>query len=518
MSAAVHAAASAEVVLQVDGISKRYSGVLALDDVRLDIRAGEVLALVGENGAGKSTLLKILSGDISPSSGELKLEGRPTTFSGPAAARRAGVRVIAQEPEIIPYVSVAENVYVGALATRRHLFRRGDLVERAEHDIARLGFRGVIRADTLGERLSPAQAQIVEILRALNTPARVVAFDEPTSSLSDHEVTALFQLIRRLQGEGVAVVYVSHRLQEISRIATRVAVLRDGKLVGDRLVSEVNEDDLVRMMVGRDLGAMFMRERRPVGEVVLSLRHVTTDDVRDVSLDVHAGEVVGLAGLVGAGRTELARAIVGDLPLRSGEILLDGRPLRLRSPTDAVSAGIALAPEERKAQALLMQRTVRDNVSLAVLRRISRVHIVNRGEERRLVRQFAQRLRIGTPIEREVASLSGGNQQKVVLARWLARRPRVLLLDEPTRGVDVGAKSEIYEIISGLCKEGVAILMISSELPEVIGLADRILVMFAGAIVGEVDRDDADEERLLTLAMGKNGQSGETSKSPGVDP
>jgi L-arabinose transport system ATP-binding protein len=508
---AVDVATPPEVVVHADQISKHYAGVLALDHVSLDIRVGEVLALVGENGAGKSTLLKILSGDVQPSSGELQLDGRRIHLSSPATARGVGIRVIAQEPEIIPHVSVAENLYAGALTPKGHIFRIGELVERADRDIENLGFRGVIRGDMLGEKLSPAQAQIVEIIRALNTSVRVVAFDEPTSSLSDHEVTALFQLVRRLQDDGVAIIYVSHRLQEIFRVATRVAVLRDGRVVGERLVSDVDEAEVVRMMVGRDLGAMFIRERRPVGEVVLSLRHVTTDDVRDVSFDVHAGEVVGLAGLVGAGRTELARAIVGDLPVRSGEVLLDGRRLHLHSPTDAVSAGIALAPEERKAQALLMQRSVRDNVSLAVLRRLSRFHVVNRPEERRLVRRFTERLRVRTPsIEREVASLSGGNQQKVVLARWLARRPRVLLLDEPTRGVDVGAKSEIYEIISDLCNEGVAILMISSELPEVIGLADRIVVMHDGRITGQLDRDEANEERLLTLAMGQQ------PDSPGV--
>jgi L-arabinose transport system ATP-binding protein len=419
--------------------------------------------------------------------------------------------VIAQEPEIIPHVSVAENVYAGALPRRRgRILDRTALRDRMRSDLARLGFERGLDPDTPGSGLTPAQRQLVEILRALTTGPRVIAFDEPTSSLGEHEVEALFTLIRRLREQGCAVVYVSHRLQEIFRLADRIAVLRDGALVGVRPAASTTENEIVRMMVGRDLSAMFGRQAvspgaSPDGETgppALDVRAVTTDDVRDVSLHVRSGEVVALAGLVGAGRSELARALVGDVPILSGEVRVRGRALRLRHPRDAVRAGIGYAPEERKAQALFLERTVRDNTSLAVLDRLSRFRFVRRAAERQVVREYADRLRVRTPsLEHEVRKLSGGNQQKVVLARWLARRPDVLILDEPTRGIDVGAKAEIYHIIADLAQAGVAVLVISSELPEVLGLADRIVVMQNGRVTGELDRARASEEAILGLAM-----------------
>jgi L-arabinose transport system ATP-binding protein len=489
------------VLLHADGLSKRFGPVRALQDVTLDVRAGEVLALIGENGAGKSTLLKILSGDQRADAGRILLDGRPLELSSPRAAHAAGIRVIYQEPEILPHVDVAENVYIGATG-RGHRFDRRGLRARVRADLERLGFAGELDAATPGERLSPAQRQLVEVMRALVSDVRVIAFDEPTSSLSDHEVEVLFALVRRLREQGVAVMYVSHRMKEIFQLADRVAVLRDGALVGERPVAGTDELELVRMMVGRDLGQVFARDRGELGDVVLDVAGVSTADVQDVSLQVRAGEVVALAGLVGAGRTELARAIVGDVPLRSGEVRVAGRALRLRIPRDAVRAGIGLAPEERKAEALLLKRTVRDNISLAILERIRRARFVRRDDERRIAREYVDRLRIRTPsIEQEVSALSGGNQQKTVLARWLARRPRVLILDEPTRGIDVGAKAEIYSIINDLAAQGVAMLVISSELPEVLGIADRIVVMQGGRVSGELAREDATEERILTLAI-----------------
>jgi L-arabinose transport system ATP-binding protein len=330
----------------------------------------------------------------------------------------------------------------------------------------------------------------------------VIAFDEPTSSLSDVEVDALFRLIRRLRDDGIAVLYVSHRLPEIFRIADRVTVLRDGAVVGTRAVADTSTDDLVSMMVGRDLTGMFVRQAHTAGKVVLAVRDVSSDDVTDVSFEVRAGEVVGIAGLVGAGRSELARALIGDEPVRSGDVAVDGRTVRIRNPRDAIRAGIGFVPEERKAQALLMDRSVRDNVSLAMLRSISVGHVVRRREERRITADYVRRLAIRTPsLEQVVANLSGGNQQKVVLARWLVSNPRVLILDEPTRGVDVGAKAEIYHVINDLSAEGLAIVVISSELPEILALSDRVLVMRAGRISGELAREDATEERILALAM-----------------
>ncbi|HKN54831.1 MAG TPA: sugar ABC transporter ATP-binding protein [Amycolatopsis sp.] len=490
--------------LAVEGIGKRFSGVVALDDVSLEFRSGEVLALMGENGAGKSTLLRVLSGDHAPDDGVLRLEGKEITFDNPRAAMAAGVRVIYQEPEIIPHVSVAENVFVGELPARGRVFSRR-AVEKATHDaLVEYGFEGVLNPATLGSRLSPAQRQLVEILRVLTavTPPKVIAFDEPTSSLSEHEVEALFRLIGRLRDQGVAVVYVTHRMKEVFQLADRVAVLRDGKLVGIQEASESNEGSLVRMMIGRDLSQLERRQTQETGQVTLKLDDVTTDDVHNISFEVRAGEVVCLAGLVGAGRSELARAIVGDLPVRSGIVELEGKPLRAHNPGDAVKAGIGFAPEERKTDALLMQRSVRDNVSIAVLDRLRRFRVVKRAKERALVEEYVRELRVRTPsMEQEVRKLSGGNQQKAVLARWLARRPKLLILDEPTRGVDVGAKAEIYRIIDGLAAEGIALLVISSDLPEVLTLADRIIVMRAGRVAGEIGRDEATEEAVLTLAI-----------------
>ncbi|WP_329405826.1 sugar ABC transporter ATP-binding protein [Nocardia vinacea] len=489
--------------LRVSGLSKSFAGVPALREVSLDFPAGAVTALMGENGAGKSTLIRILGGDHRPDGGRLELDGVRLELATPADARSAGIRVIGQEPEIVPHVSVAENVYLGSLPRRSgRLLDRAALRERMRADLTRLGFDRDLDPDTIGSKLTAAQRQLVEIMRTLTTDAKVIAFDEPTSSLSDHETESLFALIGRLRAQGLAVIYVSHRMREIFRLADRVAVLRDGALVGERAIADTTDREIVRMMVGRDLSTLFARKHNTPGRVVLDADAVTTDDVTDVSLQVRAGEVVALAGLVGAGRSELAGALAGDLPIRSGEVRVDGKKLRLRQPRDAVRAGMGYAPEERKAQALLLHRGVRDNISLAMLDRLRRLRFVRGGEERRLARQYVESLRVRTPsIEQEVRKLSGGNQQKVVLARWLARKPKVLILDEPTRGVDVGAKIEIYHIIEELAESGVAVLVISSELPEVLGLADRIVVMQHGRVTGELDREEASEEAILALAM-----------------
>ncbi|WP_053651148.1 sugar ABC transporter ATP-binding protein [Streptomyces sp. XY431] len=497
------AAAEAAGVTGVAAVTKTFGTVRALSGVTLDFPRGAVTALMGENGAGKSTLLKILTGDHQPTEGRVLLDGRPVELRSPAQARALGIRIVPQEPEIVPHVSVAENVYAGALPTGRgRRLDRAELRRRITADLERLGFAGVLDPDLLGSRLTAAQRQLVEILRALTGEAKLIAFDEPTSSLSEQEVDALFALIGRLRAQGIAVVYVSHRMQEIFRLADRIAVLRDGALVGVQDARDTGEAELVRQMVGRDLSAVFTRADVATDQVVLEARGLTTDHVRDVDLTVRAGEVVGLAGLIGAGRSELALALAGDLPVRSGTVTLDGRPLPFGHPGRVIRAGLGLAPEERKAQALFLHRSVRDNTSIAVLERLRRWRFVRRGAERELAAEYAGRLRVRTPsIEHEVRKLSGGNQQKVVLARWLARRPKLLILDEPTRGIDIGAKAEIYRIIADLAEEGVALLVISSELPEVLGLADRIVVMQGGRVTGELDRADATEEAVLQLAM-----------------
>ncbi|MEU6238124.1 sugar ABC transporter ATP-binding protein [Kitasatospora sp. NPDC047058] len=503
--------------LAAEGVGKRFGTVRALHEVTLHFPPGQVTALMGENGAGKSTLLKILTGDHAPTTGVVTLDGVPLALSSPVDARRAGIRIIPQEPEIIPHVSVAENVHAGSLPRRAgRRLDRAELRRRTAADLDRLGFAGVLDPDLPGSALTAAQRQLVEILRALSgrVPPRAIAFDEPTSSLSEQETEALFALIGRLRAEGVAVVYVSHRMKEIFRLADRIAVLRDGAVAGVVDAAGTDEAAIVRLMVGRDLSTLFTRQRVATDRLVLDVRDLTTDAVRGVSLRVHAGEVVALAGLIGAGRSELALALAGDAPVRSGTITLDGKPLRLRGPRDAIAAGIGLAPEERKTQALFLHRTIRDNTALVSYPSLRRRRFVRRAEERRLAQQYADRLRVRAPsIETEVRALSGGNQQKVVLARWLARRPRLLILDEPTRGIDIGAKAEIYRIVEDLAREGVAILVISSELPEVLGLADRIVVMQNGRVTGELDRAEASEEAVLALAM-----ADDLATAPNPDP
>ena len=490
--------------LRMIGVSKQFGPVHALREVSVDFRAGEVTALMGENGAGKSTLLKVLIGALPIDGGKVELDGRAVTFADPTASRAAGVRFVAQEPEIIPHVSVAENIFVGALPARRRLFRKGELVAKATELIVRYGFGQVLHPETLGSRLTPAQRQLVEILRALTDQPRVIAFDEPTSSLADFEVELLFTLIRHLREQGVAVIYVSHRLKEVFALGDQIAVLRDGAHVGTRPVAGTSEAELIRMMVGRDLSSLYHDEvpRPTPGDVVLEVAGLSSADVHDISFQVRAGEIVGLAGLIGAGRSELVRALVGAEPVTGGSMTFQGKQRRFHSPKDAVRAGIGLAPEERKAEALFLQRSVRENTATAIYDRIRRFRVINRKAERATVATFLERLRVRTPgMEYPVANLSGGNQQKVVLARWLARNPALLILDEPTRGVDVGAKSEIYAIIHELAGAGIAILMVSSELPEVLGLADRIIVMQNGRITGELARAEATEEGVLALAM-----------------
>jgi L-arabinose transport system ATP-binding protein len=493
---------TAEAGLVLAGLSKGFAGVQALSDVSLTVHRGEILALVGENGAGKSTLLRILSGDHVPDAGTIRLGGRTVSFASPLDARRSGIRVIYQEPEIIGGVDVAENIYVGELPRRGPLVWRRRLRELVQADLERYGFRDVLPVQLMGEQLSAAQRQLVEIMRALKSDVRVLALDEPTSSLTDTEVERLFALVRQLRAQGVAIIYVSHRIKEILQLADRVAVLRDGRLVATRPVAELSEDEIVRLMVGRQLEDVFHRRRAARADVVLRVEELHSPWHRAVSLEVRAGEVVGLAGLVGAGRTELAKVIFGELPLTSGRVLVGGRAVTIRRPGDAIRLGLGFAPEDRRREALIMVRSVMENVSLAILRLLTRFHLVRPARERRIARELVDRLRVRTPsLEQEVRKLSGGNMQKVVLARWLARRPKLLILDEPTRGIDVGAKAEIYRLIDELANEGIAILLISSELPEILGLSDRILVMQGGTLTGELPGAAATEEQVLSLAM-----------------
>ena len=492
----------ASQILKLSDVTKRFPGVVALDQVSFELKPGTVTALVGENGAGKSTLLKVLGGDYQPDDGEISLGGKTVVFRTPADAHAAGVRVIAQEPDIVPYTSVAENIYIGNLPARTRWLRSGQLYQQTEEELKRVGFDSVLRPTQIGITLTAAQRQLVEIMRTMVSDANIIAFDEPTSSLSDHEVNLLFTLIRQLKSEGKAIAYVSHRLAEIFEVADEVVVLRDGHVIAQRPIADVDNAQLVRLMVGRDLSQVFDHKTSTTNKTILEVEHLSSPDVHDISLKVNAGEIVALAGLVGAGRSELAGAIVGDLPITTGTVAIEGKKIRLREPSNGIRGGLGYAPEDRKRDALFMLRSVRDNCSFVILKRLSRLRFIDFNKEKEVADEYLGRLQVRTPsYERLVSTLSGGNQQKVVLARWLAARPKVLILDEPTRGIDVGAKAEIYEIMEGLAADGIGILMISSELPEILGIADRIVVMQNGHLTGELDRAEATEEKILALAM-----------------
>ncbi|MBP7686995.1 MAG: sugar ABC transporter ATP-binding protein [Thermoflexales bacterium] len=483
-------------------MNKAFPNVQALTNVSLDIRPGEILAFMGENGAGKSTLLKIINGDYRPDSGTLAMDGRPLSFSSPSVAHKAGIRVVYQEPEIVPGVDVAENIWIGELPKRGGLIDRRRLNEQVQRSLAEYGFEGILPVNLLGDQLSSAQRQIVEIMRALKSGVRVLALDEPTSSLTDEEVDRLFKLVRRLRDEGVAIIYVSHRIKEILRLCDRIAILRDGQLVAVKPAAELSEAEIVRLMVGRELSDVFKRRPATSDREILRVEDLHSNWHRGVSFHINVGEVVGFAGLVGAGRTELAKVIFGDLPRNSGHIVLDGHEVNIRRPDDAIAKGIGFAPEDRKREGLVLIRSVLENASLAILRQITRFHFVRSRLERTVASGFVEKLRVRTPsLDQEVGKLSGGNQQKVVLARWLAARPKVLILDEPTRGIDVGAKAEIYHLIDDLANEGLGIMLISSELPEILGLSDRIYVMQNGRITGELSGAEATEEAVLGFAI-----------------
>jgi L-arabinose transport system ATP-binding protein len=503
---------AAPPLLTLRGVSKRFGVVQALAGVDLDVRAGEVLALVGENGAGKSTMIRIVEGVVPPDSGTLAFDGVARNLRHASDAHALGVRVIHQEPDIAPDLSVAENLFIGDLRRTMGVFLdQRDLLRRTLALFDQFGLRDSLSPWTRAGDLGAAQRQLVEIMRALRAGVRLLALDEPTSSLTEDETRRLFAIVRQLKASGVAIVYISHRMHEIRELADRIAILRDGRMVTVRTAADLDETAVLSHMVGRPINNLFDRAKHEPGPTVLTLDGVTTHRICDVSFTIKAGEVVGMAGLIGAGRSETAAAIFGADRIVSGRISLGGVPLRLRSPADAIAAGIGFAPEERKAQALFLLASVETNITLCVPDLISRAGFLRAGAAHRIARAQADNLRIKTPnLDQLVAKLSGGNQQKVVLGRWLARQLKLLILDEPTRGIDVGAKAEIYALIRHLADNGLAILIISSEMPELIGLTDRIVVMASGRVVGEVSRAEATEEGILALAMTDNINSART--------
>ena len=504
--------------LKVRNISKAFPNVQALADVSLDIRPGEILAFMGENGAGKSTLLKIINGDYQPDSGTMSIDGEALSFSNPKQAHNKGIRIIYQEPEIVPGTDVPENIWIGELPKKYGLIDRKTLNEKAQSRLEEYGFENVLPIHLMGDELSSAQRQIVEIMRALKSNVRVLALDEPTSSLTDEEVDRLFTLVRRLRDEGVAIIYVSHRINEIKRLCDRIAILRDGQLITVQPASELTEADIVRLMVGRNLSDVFERNIAVGKEEVLNIEHLSSNWHIDINCNIKRGEVVGFSGLVGAGRSELAKVIFGDMPKNSGTITLDGEEINPRRPDQAIAKGIGFAPEDRKREGLILIRSVLENASMAIIRELSRFHFVNKKQEREVVGSFVEKLKVRTPsLDQEVGKLSGGNQQKVVLSRWLAAKPKLLILDEPTRGIDVGAKAEIYRLIDELANEGLGIMLISSEMPEIIGLSDRVYVMQNGRITGELSGDNINEEAILELAMIDNMSAASTKAEEDAD-
>lgn len=489
-------------ILELKHISKQYTGVKALDDVSISFRRGEVHALMGENGAGKSTLIKTLSGAIQPNDGEIVFEGTTYTHMEPHQAMELGIHVIYQEFNMMPELSVAENIFMGQQLGGGVLFNKSITEERAQKILD--GMHVKINAKETVKNLSVANMQLVEIAKALTRDVKVLVMDEPTAPLTDAEVETLFEIVQMLKSKGVTIIYISHRIAEVFQISDRVSVLRDGRFIKTVMTNEVDRDELIRLMVGREVSDTYPKRDFAPGEVVLELRDVCGNGVENVSFAVRSGEIFGLSGLVGAGRTETMRMIFGADPIDSGEVLLNGQPVHPKHPAEAVKLGIGLIPEDRKQQGLLLDLPIFTNISMATMRDISHFTVVNSRAEKENVNRLVEAVTIKTPsIAQLVRNLSGGNQQKVVLAKWLAANCKVLIFDEPTRGIDVGARHEIYKLMNELCRQGIAIVMISSDMEEILGMSDRIMVLCEGHQAGVLEREAFSQETILSLASGQ---------------
>jgi len=489
-----------EPLIQLDGVNKHYDGAQALRDASFSVAKGEVHALVGENGAGKSTLSKIIAGAVQPDAATVRWRGEPVRISSPIAAQRLGIGIVFQELDLFPNLSIAENIVIGNVRMERSPWvNRKELSRFCAAHLEQVGLAA--SPWTLVRDLPIAHMQLVAIARALSFDARLILMDEPTSSLADDAVDRLFALIRRLRSAGVSVVYVSHKMKEIFEIADRITVLRDGSTIGTRNAADTNIDEIIGMMVGRAIGSESLAPSGPPGEVVLSAAGVTTQKLRGVTFDLHRGEILGVAGLVGAGRSELGAALFGLDPIRGGSVHLNGREFHPRSPADAIRRRFGLLPEDRKLQGLMMQMSVLENTSIAILGRLARWSFLSHSREKGVAMPVLQRmaLKSASP-EAGVSSLSGGNQQKVLLAKWLLTNPDVLFLDDPTRGIDVGAKRDIYHIIQDLAGQGKGVLFVSSELPELLQCCHRILVLREGRNMGIVDARTATQEQIMKLA------------------
>ncbi len=488
--------ADATAILRLSGVRKRFAGVVALDGVDFELRAGEIHALLGENGAGKSTLIKILAGIHQPDEGIINFDGKRVGIRDVATADQLGIRVIHQELSLAPNLSVAENIFLGREPQRFRLLDRARMFREAERLRDELGLKEIGDVTTRVSELSVAKQQLVEIARALSVRARVLVLDEPTASLSAAETERLFEILRQLRLQGVGIIYISHRLEEIQRLSGRITVLRDGKSIGTQSAAEISQAELIRWMVGRELSEHYPRPPWKPRDVALSVRGLRNSRVNDVSFELRYGEELGFAGLVGSGRTELAQTLFGILSLESGEILVDGKRVTLRQPNDALNAGIVLVPEDRKRQGLIMTGSIGFNLALPQ----TRGGYVNSGRQAEIAQRAARDFAIkATGPNQPVMNLSGGNQQKVVVAKWMERRPKILILDEPTRGVDVGAREEMFGIIRGAIEQGMAVLLISSDLPEVMNLSHRLALYRDGRIIRETRSQEITAEEIMTV-------------------
>lgn len=487
-------------ILEIKDVSKLYPGVTALNHINLTFRKGEIHALCGENGAGKSTLIKTISGAITPTAGQIIIDGE--TFSGltPALAREKGVAVVYQEFTLVPVLTAAENIFMGNFKKNGIMIDRKAMYEEAAKIFERMGINLDPRSKV--QDLTTGYQQIVEIAKAISYNARILIMDEPSAPLTTNEVDAMMNIVRTLKKEGVTIIYISHRMEEIFELADRVSVLRDGEYIGTKDIQDTDHDDLIRMMVGRTLSQTYPSRNCRTDEVVLEARHLSGNGVKDISFQLHKGEILGLGGLIGAGRTELCEMIFGYYPIQSGELYLHGKLINPTSPSDAVSKGIALVPEDRKKHGIIGEMTVLDNLTLSTLKKLSKVAI-----DRKAQREYAQSqvdaMGIKTPsLKQKVRNLSGGNQQKVILGRWLGANPEILIFDEPTRGIDVGAKAEIYKLMTQLVEEGKSIIMISSDMSELLGMSDRLVILAKGRYTGTLDASEFSQETVLKYSSG----------------
>lgn len=490
-----------ENILEIKGVSKLYPGVTALNNVNLTFRRGEVHALCGENGAGKSTLIKTISGAITPTAGEIVIGGK--TFSGltPALAKEHGVAVVYQEFTLVPVLSAAENIFMGSFITNGIRLNRKAMYEEAAKIFEKMGIE--LDPRTHVKDLTTGYQQIVEIAKAISTNAKILIMDEPSAPLTTNEVDAMLNIVRTLKKEGVTIIYISHRLEEVFEIADRVSVIRDGEYIGTKNIADTNKDDLIKMMVGRELTQTYPERNCKTDEVVLEVKNLCGNGVKDISFKLHKGEILGLGGLIGAGRTELCEMLFGYYPVQSGEIYLKGKKISPSSPSQAVKKGIALVPEDRKKHGIIGGMTIRDNLTLSIIGKLTKGIMLDRKKQRDYANSQIDAMGIKTPsMFQKVKNLSGGNQQKVVLGRWLGASPEILIFDEPTRGIDVGAKAEIYKLMTQLVEEGKSIIMISSEMSELLGMSDRLVILSKGRYTGSLEREEFTQETVLKYSSG----------------